>query len=144
MPSEDLTPRHLRFFTPKEANDLLPQLIGLATAASEGARRYRELVIQMRNEENLSAVAREAAEAQAREIREEVRIVVMEIADHGVEVKGLNPALLEFPAQRHGHDVFISWKESESEVTHWHPTHVGFDEREMIVDPDDGCWEWCN
>ena len=144
MPSEELTPRHLRFFTPKEANVLLPQLIGLATAASEGARRYRELVIQMRAEENLSGAARQAAEDQAQEIREEVRIVVMDIADHGVEVKGLNPALLDFPAQRHGQDVFISWKEGEPNVQHWHPAHVGFDDREVIIDPDDGCWEWCN
>ena len=144
MPSEDLTPRHLRFFTPKEANELLPQLIGLATAASEGARKYRELVVQMRTEENLSEPAREAVEEQARKIREEVRMVVMEIADHGVEVKGLNPTILDFPAQRHGHDVFISWKESEPQIRHWHAAHVGFDEREVIIDPEDGCWEWCN
>jgi hypothetical protein len=144
MPSEELTPRHLRLFTPREANALLPELMGFSATASEGARQYRDLVARIQAEENLSEDARQAAREDADRIREEVRLVVVQIADHGVEVKGLNPALLDFPAQRNGQDVYICWREDEPSAMHWHPNHEGFAGRQEILDPDDGCWEWCN
>jgi len=144
MPSEELTPRHLRLFTPREANELLPELIGLSASASEGARKYRDLMVWIREEQNLDAESRMAAQEDAERIREEVRMMVIQIANHGVEVKGLNPALLDFPAQREGQSVYICWREDEPRALHWHPSHEGFDGRQEILDPDNGCWEWCN
>ena len=144
MPSDELSPRHLRLFTPREVNELLPELIGLSASASEGARKYRELVSWIQNHDNLDEEDIVAAQEDASLIREEVRMVVIQIANHGVEVKGLDPALLDFPAQRDGQEVYICWREDEPKATHWHPPHTGFSGRERIEDPDGGCWEWCN
>ena len=58
-------------------------------------------------------------------------------------MKNLEPALIDFPALRHGLEVCLCWKEGESEVRWWHPVPTGIKGRQAVRG-DPGIWEWCN
>jgi hypothetical protein len=48
------------------------------------------------------------------------------IQSHGVELKGLAPLLLDFPAQLDGVDVLLCWLEGDAELAWYHRTDLGF------------------
>jgi hypothetical protein len=56
--------------------------------------------------------------------------------DNHVEVKGIAPALLDFPAPavRDGHqvEVLLCWREGEDDIAHFHPRETGYLGREPL------------
>lgn len=137
-------PPRLRYFTPAEANVLLPRLVPRLLQAQDCARRHRELLERLRVEEGMNAETRAQVSRDADELRDQVREIVEDVAENGVEVKGLDPLLLDFPALREGQEVLLCWKEGEERVNWWHPIHTGFSGRMPVDEPFGGCWEWCN
>lgn len=136
-------PPRLRYFTPSEANALLPIVAGLVTQAAALLREVRELRDRAREPDN-DERERTTLLARAHERREEAEDLIQQIADHGVEVKGIDPALLDFPAQRHGQEVLLCWREGETRVAWWHPLHTGFEGRRPLDFGELGSWEWVN
>jgi hypothetical protein len=137
-----LVPRS-RYFTPAEANALLPLVRAVIKDAAERARLHNEVVDQLNDsaeEEDAELWARRKQEA--RRLRDEVETLVEQLGEEGVEVKGLSPGLVDFPALHGGVEVFLCWKEGETTITHWHPLHTGIAGREAVV--DDGGWAWLN
>jgi hypothetical protein len=137
-----LVPRS-RYFTPAEANALLPLVRAVIKDAAERARLHNEVVDQLNDsveDEDAALWARRKQEA--RRLRDEVETLVEQLGEEGVEVKGLSPGLVDFPALHGGVEVFLCWKEGETTITHWHPLHTGIAGREAVV--DDGGWAWLN
>ncbi len=137
-----LVPRS-RYFTPAEANALLPLVRAVIKDAAERARLHNEVVDQLNDsveEEDAELWARRKQEA--RRLRDEVEALIEQLGEEGVEVKGLSPGLVDFPALHGGVEVFLCWKEGETTITHWHPLHTGIAGREAVV--DDGGWAWLN
>ena len=135
-----LVPRS-RYFTPAEANALLPLVRYVVKDAAERARLHNEVVDQLNESEEEDDAALWAHRKQeARRLRSEVETLIEELGEEGVEVKSLHPGLVDFPALRDGVEVFLCWKEGESAVTHWHPLHTGIAGRAVVV--DDGGWAW--
>jgi hypothetical protein len=137
-----LVPRS-RYFTPAEANALLPLVRAVIKDAAERARLHNEVVDQLNDsveEEDAELWARRKQEA--RRLRDEVETLIEQLGEEGVEVKGLSPGLVDFPALHGGVEVFLCWKEGETTITHWHPLHTGIAGREAVV--DDGGWAWLN
>lgn len=66
-----------------------------------------------------------AAEAKLDELMTEVR-------QNGVELKGLAPLLVDFPADLDGMPVFLCWLEGESELAWYHRTDLGFAGRRRL------------
>ena len=129
-----------RWFTPAEANALLPQLIVLVDALIDGLERADEvsrLLEQADDVQDLWAVSQDLSELQ-----EANRESFEQLEAHGVELKGLSPALLAFPALRHGQHVLLSWGEGETEVAYWHPIHTGLRGRQPIEPDSAGAWEY--
>ena len=139
MPNE---PARVRYFTPSEANALLPELAELLEAATARARQYQELVAEVRGGAFTSPTARAEAMRDADRIRREAIELVEDITEHGVEVKGLEQGLLDFPAMRHGVEVFLCWRRGEARVGWWHPTGTGVAGRQPLIPGDDGPWMW--
>ena len=53
----------------------------------------------------------------------------------GIEIKGLEQGLLDFPALRNnGEEVYLCWKLDEEEIGFWHPLEGGFAGRKSIED----------
>ncbi len=58
---------------------------------------------------------------------------IEEIREEGVEVKGLEYGLVDFPALRdNGEEVFLCWKIDEDDIEFWHPLESGYKGRAHI------------
>ena len=50
----------------------------------------------------------------------------------GVVLKGLEQGLLDFPAKRFDEEIWLCWKEGETEIKFWHEKDSGFMGRKPI------------
>lgn len=109
-------------FTVEEARAVLAELRPLLD----------ELVVLRADAAELSAAARggpptalgglpelKAAEARLDEL-------LTSVQQRGVELKGLAPLLLDFPARLDGVDVLLCWLEGDAELAWYHRLDLGF------------------
>jgi hypothetical protein len=129
-----------RYFTPEEANALLPELSRRIREVTDRVQRARSLAEGTARVEGGESAVR----AHLQQLQQDVDELVMAIQADGVHVKGTDPGLLDFPALRHGHEVYLCWREGEDRVEHWHPLHTGIAGRQSVDYGDLGAWEWCN
>ena len=134
-------PPRLRYFTPAEANATLPRVRGLVERAGDCAQQMRNAARQLRESPELE---HEHLHGEIERLRAEVSDIVEHIAAEGVLVKGIEPALLDFPALLHGREVLLCWRAGEERVAWWHDRHAGFAGRQPVDFEDLGPWEWCN
>jgi hypothetical protein len=135
----------LRYFTLDEANALLPALVDKLRVITDKIRFARELYQADGPEgHRIPDDTRFTGEGTERidTVKAEIEVMIDEILHEGIEVKGLEPALLDFPALRHGTEVFLCWREGEREITHWHPTNTGIAGRQRLDSKD--IWEYDN
>ncbi len=61
--------------------------------------------------------------------------LIHQLNDDGIEVKGIEQGLVDFPALRpNGEEVFLCWKLDEDYIEFWHPLQGGMKGREHIDD----------
>jgi hypothetical protein len=58
--------------------------------------------------------------------------MVHQIQDMGVILKDINSGLLDFPAWRNNHEVYLCWKFGEANVAFWHEIDAGFAGRQPL------------
>ena len=58
--------------------------------------------------------------------------VLYQILETGAQVKDINTGLLDFPALREGHEVYLCWKHGEDQIAFWHEVEAGFAGRQPI------------
>jgi hypothetical protein len=54
------------------------------------------------------------------------------IQDMGVLIKDINTGLLDFPALKDEHEVYLCWKHGEGDIAFWHEIDDGFAGRQSI------------
>jgi hypothetical protein len=129
-----------RHFTPAEATAMLPTVRAWLT----------ELRVEVRRAQGLSGELRagEAADPRAADKLESQRAVVAALLgrfhEEGIEVRALEPALIDFPALFQGREVLLCWREPEEAITHWHPLTTGYAGRAEISPEQASQFEWCN
>ncbi len=129
-----------RYFTPDEANALLPEVLPLLYALVDvivNAGEVAELLEATENPSERAAVNRDLEE-----LRIASRDQLAEITAMGVQVKRVQPLLLDFPAQHNGQEVLLCWREGEEMVTWWHPIHTGIRGRRPVADEPAASWEY--
>ena len=47
-------------------------------------------------------------------------------------MKGLDQGLLDFPSKRFDEEVWLCWKEGETEIKFWHEKDSGFNGRKPV------------
>ena len=57
---------------------------------------------------------------------------IEDLESTGVILKGLDEGLLDFPAMRFNEEIWLCWKEGETEIKFWHEKDVGFMGRKPI------------
>ena len=116
-----------RTFTLTEANDLLPE-----------ARERLERVVAMTRELHELARAVNAGESgqggvpEAKALEARIDEALGWFRDAGIQVKGIAPALLDFPAEVDGQTVLLCWREGEDEITTFHPLETGYIGRQPL------------
>ena len=58
--------------------------------------------------------------------------LVHHILDTGVLIKDVNIGLLDFPALRHGREVYLCWQYGEGDIAFWHEVEAGYAGRQPI------------
>lgn len=118
-----------RYFTPEEANDLLPEVEPLVHRARDLAHQFRSLPA-------------DAARTERETIRAQVMDVVTCLNAYGVELNGLSKGVLDFPGIRNGRQVALSWQLGEERVRHWHDPDTRSDARREINGDEPWVWSW--
>ncbi|MEJ2055937.1 MAG: DUF2203 domain-containing protein [Calditrichaceae bacterium] len=60
---------------------------------------------------------------------------IREVTGMGIEIKGLDYGLVDFPALRdNGEEVFLCWKIDEPDIEFWHSIDGGFKGRRHVDD----------
>ena len=57
---------------------------------------------------------------------------IEDLENTGVSLKGLDEGLLDFPAKRFDEEIWLCWKEGETEIKFWHEKDSGFMGRKPI------------
>lgn len=118
------------------ARQLLPEARERVAELAGTVDRVRELVAAAGSDDPPLGVRAEAkaAEASADEQAEW-------FARHGIQLKGLAPALLDFPARavRDGHPlhVLLCWRDGEDDITTFHTPEAGFAGRRPLAELDE-------
>jgi hypothetical protein len=130
-----------RYFSPDEANELLPQV----RVAAETLVEHRRAMIEATSKraELATRIAGNGGDfdpQEPRELEEElereaeaVARAVASLEELGVQVKDLDRGLVDFPALRSsGEEVLLCWEVGEDEVGFWHGLEEGFAGRKPL------------
>ena len=61
--------------------------------------------------------------------------IIRDVTNMGIEIKGLENGLVDFPALREsGEEVFLCWKIDEEDIEFWHSIDKGYKGRRHIED----------
>jgi hypothetical protein len=104
------------FFTPKQANDTLPEMRGIV-----------ERIIAIKKDAD-SKTDDEAITRTMEGLEKEIQ----KLEDLGCVLKDMNTGLIDFPAVRLGTRVWLCWKLGEEAVTFWHGLNEGFAGRKSV------------
>jgi len=64
---------------------------------------------------------------------EELVGIIKSIVEQGIEIKGIDAGLIDFPHLReNGEEVYLCWKADEPEIEYWHAMAEGFRGRRHI------------
>ena len=67
-----------------------------------------------------------------RELTEVIVGYVDELEDVGVQFKGFEPGLVDFPAMLDGRPILLCWKLGEERVEYWHEIEAGYAGRQKL------------
>ena len=130
----------MKLYTLAEAEAMLPQirdeLLSMQASKREvdDVRSYLEHAVSTTGgnghvrDENTLAEKRRRAEALVEDINARLRL----INDWGIELKGLDEGLIDFPSDREGRVVYLCWRLGEDAIAWWHEIEEGFPGRRPL------------
>ncbi len=122
------------YFTVNEANKILPSVI----EKFNYSKKLKDEIIQAEQElsTNVSATSSLAEYAT---LKQKLNSVVSkfyqsieDLENTGVMLKGFEQGLVDFPARRFNEEIWLCWKEGETEIKFWHEKDAGFMGRKPI------------
>ena len=127
------------YFTIKSANEALPGVI----AKFNNLKKQKNEIIKAEQELQLIMSSTDSFEkyiTQKQKLNSEMTKfyqLIEELEATGVSLKGLDQGLLDFPSKRFDEDVWLCWKDGETEIKFWHDMNSGFNGRKPISISDD-------
>ena len=127
------------YFTIKSANEALPDVI----AKFNNLKKQKNEIIKAEQELQLIMSSTDSFEkyiTQKQKLNSEMTKfyqLIEELEATGVSLKGLDQGLLDFPSKRFDEDVWLCWKDGETEIKFWHDMNSGFNGRKPISISDE-------
>ena len=125
-----------RYFTIKSANEALPDIIekfnNLKKQKNEITKTEQELQSSVSNFEEYM-IQKQKLNSEMTKFYQ----LIEGLEATGVSLKGLDQGLLDFPSRRFDEDVWLCWKDGETEIKFWHDMNSGFDGRKPITVSDE-------
>ena len=125
-------------FTLKEANAMLPSMV----------KRFKDLVnlknevIRIQTEMESDSKYRDSFKEyilKKQELNTAISNFYKAIEDMentGIIIKSIDDGLLDFPSLRFNEEIWLCWKEGETEIKFWHGKDEGFNGRKPVESVD--------
>jgi len=127
------------YFTLKDANEILPVVI--QKFKNIESMKNEVFKIQSEMENNPRYISNfEDYVIKKQELNSAISNLyksIEELEKMGVMVKSIDEGLLDFPSKRFEEDVWLCWKEGETEIKFWHGKDEGFMGRKPISVSDE-------
>ena len=62
---------------------------------------------------------------------------IEDLENTGAVIKGIDEGLLDFPSKRFDDEIWLCWKQGETEIKFWHEKDIGFSGRKPISVDDE-------
>ena len=122
-----------KYFTVEEANEYIPELVGEIRAILELKKLLERLHAELTPFfEVISSNGGNKKAFLHLQLGEEFRERIERIQKRGCLIKGLDPALIDFPHMRDGREVYLCWRYGEDEISYWHEVESGYDGRQPL------------
>ena len=122
------------YFTIKSANEMLPIIIKkfqkIKQEKNEVEKMEQKLQMNLSGTSNLDDYVTLKQNLNASVTR--FYSSIEELEKTGVVLKGLEEGLLDFPSKKFDDEIWLCWKEGETEIKFWHEKDVGFNGRKPI------------
>ena len=122
------------YFTIKSANEMLPTIIEkfqkIKQEKNEVEKMEQKLQVNLSVTSNLDnyVTLKQNLNASVTKFYTSIE----ELEKTGVVLKGLEEGLLDFPSKKFDDEIWLCWKEGETEIKFWHEKDVGFNGRKPI------------
>jgi len=126
----------MKTFTIEQANRTLPLVRRIVQDIVDHYARWQELVKALDVLAASPAPNTDRIDRLQRDIQSAARTIdgfVRELTDLGVEMKGFDVGLVDFPGEMGGHPVYLCWRLGEPAVAHWHERDAGFAGRQPLT-----------
>ncbi|MEU9886017.1 DUF2203 domain-containing protein [Sphaerisporangium sp. NPDC051011] len=117
-----------RIFTVEEARALMPALLGYANDLIA----IRADLAEIGHDLASTGRSRLGGIAEAKALEARVAEILGWFGDQGIEVKGVAPLLVDFPAVLSGESVRLCWIEGETALGWYHRSELGFPGRRPL------------
>jgi hypothetical protein len=111
-----------RHFTVDEARSLLAEIHGSLVAFVERRAAFAELRWALEHE----PASADGGVAELKAFEAHLDSLLASLRDQGIQVKGIAPLLLDFPATLDGQSVLLCWLEGDDALAWYHRTELGF------------------
>ena len=122
------------YFSVNQANEILPTVI----KKFEYAKKMKVEVMKM-EQQLTSGLTPTTSLEEYTTFKKKLNSLVTkfyqsieDLESTGVLLKGLDEGLLDFPAKRFDKEIWLCWKEGETEIKFWHEKDTGFMGRKPI------------
>nr|AIE92089.1 hypothetical protein [uncultured marine thaumarchaeote AD1000_19_G10] len=122
------------YFSVNDANEILPLVIKKFNYAKKAKAEVMKMEQQLTSEVTPTTSLEEYT-VNKRKLNSSITKFYQSIEDlenTGVSLKGLDEGLLDFPAKRFDEEIWLCWKEGETEIKFWHEKDTGFMGRKPI------------
>ena len=122
------------YFSVNDANEILPLVIKKFNYAKKAKAEVMKME-QPLTSEITPTTSLEEYTINKKKLNSSITKFYQSIEDlenTGVSLKGLDEGLLDFPAKRFDEEIWLCWKEGETEIKFWHEKDTGFMGRKPI------------
>jgi hypothetical protein len=126
----------MKTFTIEQANRALPLVRRIVQDIVDEYARWQELVKALDVLAASSARGTSEIVRLQQDIQQAARTIdgyVRELTELGIEMKGLDVGLVDFPGEIGGRRVYLCWRLGEPSVSHWHELDAGFAGRRPLA-----------
>ncbi|NUQ12115.1 MAG: DUF2203 domain-containing protein [Gemmatimonadaceae bacterium] len=127
-----------RTFTVEQANRMLPlvrrivrDIVDAHRAWVRAVQAYETAATWARADAPASTLVQQ--EADVRRLAAEIEGYLGELRELGVDFKGFEPGLVDFPGERGGRPICLCWKLGEDAISYWHETTDGYAGRQPLT-----------
>jgi hypothetical protein len=127
-----------RLFTLDDALELLPTVRQLIAEIQAAKREMDDASTELDRLMGLSGgnghLAADVASARmvVQEQGQRLESLIGELDSLGVELKGIDDGLVDFPSEREGRVVYLCWRVGEETIAYWHELTTGFAGRQPL------------